>query len=229
MTTQSVLDPGDLLMVQERERALARVFQRQGYRTLQDARVFEAGCGGGYNLRQMVQWGADPEHVRGMDVAEERVAYARMHSPGLQIHLGSAEQVPEGDRAFDISLAFTLFSSIHDEGVAERIAMELFRITRPGGLILVYDMRRKSPGNRSVHPIERDDIQRWFPKCRVKTRHLTLAPPIARKGRFAPFLYGPLASIPPLRTHSLHVMRRPAMSPFDEENPDVSKAGVASK
>jgi hypothetical protein len=42
----------------------------------------------------------------------------------------------------------------------------------------------------------------------VKT--LTLAPPIARRvGRFAPALYGPLAAVPPLRSHALYVMRRP--------------------
>lgn len=215
MTTQSVLDPGNQLIVQERERLLARTFQEHGHRTLSDARVFEAGCGGGYNLRQMVQWGAEPANVAGIELSEERVAYTRERCAGMRVHHGSAESIPEPDQSFDVSLAFTLFSSIGDEAVAERIAQELFRITRPGGLIVVYDMRRSNPGNGAVHAVDRDDIQRWFPKCRVKTHHLTLAPPVARRmGRFTSFLYGPLVTIPPLRTHSMHVMRRPATSPF---------------
>ena len=33
------------------------------------------------------------------------------------------------------------------------IADELFRITRPGGWILIYDMRRRSPGNLKPSPV----------------------------------------------------------------------------
>lgn len=216
MNDHTFVDPGDLLMVQERDRHLARIVQQNGHRTLAGVRVFEAGCGAGYNLRQAVQWGADAADVAGIDISEKRIREIHKRSPGIRTHVGSAEHIPEPDHWFDISLAFTLFSSIGDEEVTARIAGEMFRVTKPGGLIIIYDVRRRSPGNRAVHPVDNDDIQRWFPKCRVRTRHITLAPPLARKiGRFAPFLYGPLATIPLLRTHSLHVMRRPALSPFD--------------
>lgn len=212
-----MLDPGDLLMVQERERILARIFQRAGFRTLEAASIFEAGSGGGYNLRQFVQWGAHPGNLAGIDIDVDRVAYCMEHSPAIRVHIGSAESIPEEDGAFDISVAFTLFSSIHDEEVSAAIGEELYRVTRPGGLILIYDMRRNNPRNNTVHAVARDDIHRWFPKCRVRGRHLTLAPPLARVvAKRAPFLYGPLALVPLLRTHSLYVLRRPASSPFDE-------------
>jgi SAM-dependent methyltransferase len=216
--SQPILDPGNLLIVQERERLLARVFRKAGHRTLAELRIFEAGSGGGYNLRQCVQWGANPADLAGIDIDAAAVDYSRAHSPNIRVHVGSAERIPEPDRSFDVCLAFTLFSSVSDEDVAERIAAEMFRLTRPGGLIIVYDMRRDSPRNPSVHAIGGDDIRRWFPKCRVRTRHLTLVPPLARPlGRLAPFLYGPLALVPLARTHSLHVMRRPATSPFRDE------------
>ncbi|GIW15120.1 MAG: hypothetical protein KatS3mg063_0973 [Tepidiforma sp.] len=94
--------------------------------------------------------------------------------------------------------------------MAQRIAGELVRITRPGGLIIVYDMRRRNPANPNVHPVLEDDIRRWFPRCPMRVKTLTLAPPIARRvGRFAPWLYGPLAAVPPLRTHAMYVLRRP--------------------
>jgi|DewCreStandDraft_2_1066082.scaffolds.fasta_scaffold00046_60 SAM-dependent methyltransferase len=211
----AVMEPGNLLMLQERERLLARILRRYGYRRLDGVRVFEAGCGGGYNLRLLIQWGADPELLAGMDVDANALEYAQRHSPPMRLHHGSADRVPEPDQSFDLSLAFTLFSSVRNEETAEGIASELFRVTRPGGLILIYDMRRNNPRNPAVHAVEFDDIRRWFPKCPARRYTLTLAPPIARPlGRIAPWLYGPLAAIPVLRTHALYVLRRPATSPF---------------
>ncbi len=207
----SILDMGNLLMVQERERFLSRLLRRFGWDSLTELRTFEAGCSTGYNLRLMVQWGGDPANMAGIDIDPDAVAYCRKHSPEIRVHSGSADAIPEKDQSFDLSLAFTLFSSVPDEDVAQGIAWELFRITRPGGLIVLYDMRRSNPNNPNVHPIAMDDARRWFPKCPAKTYSITLAPPIARKaGRFAPWAYGPLAAIPPLRTHHMIVLRRPA-------------------
>lgn len=199
-------------MVQERERLLNAVLRRHGITTLEGVRTFEAGCSTGYNLRQMVQWGARPQDQAGIDVDDAAVAYCRSHAPEVRVHAGSADQVPEPDESFDLAFAFTLFSSVPDEAVAEGIAAELFRITKPGGLILVYDMRRRNPRNPDVHPIAVDDIRRWFPRCPLRAHRLTLAPPLARPvGRFVPWLYGALAAVPPLRTHMLYVLRRPAL------------------
>lgn len=212
----SILEPGNLLIIQERERRLASLLRHAGWTNLEDLRVFEAGCGGGYNLRMFIQWGARPANLVGMDIDPESTAYCLSRSPEILVHTGGADRVPEPDRAFDVSLAFTLFSSIHDEDMAEAIAGELFRVTRPGGLILIYDMRRDNPRNRAVHAVGIDDLRRWFPKCPLKAHALTLAPPIARPiARWVPWLYGPLAAVPPLRSHHLVVLRRPALSIFE--------------
>lgn len=215
MAKHSILEPGNLMMVQERERFLLKLLRRHGYESLDELRAFEAGCSTGYNMRLLVQWGGRPEHIAGIDLDEAAVEYCASHSPEIRVHHGSADSIAEADECFDLSIAFTLFSSVPNEEVARGIARELFRITRPGGLILVYDMRRRNPANRAVHPISSDDIRRWFPKCPLRTTPITLAPPIARPlGRFAPFLYGPLAALPPLRTHAMHVLRRPALPPL---------------
>lgn len=214
----SILEPGNLLMVQERERLLLRILRRYDYESLDCVRVFEAGCSTGYNMRLFVQWGGRPENIAGIDLDPAAAEYGRQHSPEIRVHEGSADAVPEPDESFDIALAFTLFSSVPNEDVAHGIAREMFRITRPGGLMLLYDMRRRNPANARVHPIRSDDVRRWFPRCPLQAHSLTLAPPIARPiGRFAPFLYGPLAALPPLRTHALWVLRRPALPPSRRE------------
>lgn len=211
----SILNPGDLAIVQERERALNGVLRRAGYATLDGVRVFEAGCGGGYNLRMFQQWGCRPADLAGIDIDEARVQHLREGSPGFRVHSGSAAAIPEPDESFDICIAFTLFSSVPDETTSAAIAAEMTRVTRPGGLILVYDMRRRSPGNQAVHPVSDDDVRRWFPTCRPRQIRLTLAPPVARfvAARARP-LYGPLSLVPFAKTHTLHVMRRPAQSPI---------------
>lgn len=208
---QSILQAGNLLMVQERERFLARLLSKAGWSNLGELRAFEAGCSTGYNMRQLVQWGARPENIAGIDLDGTAVDYCRAHAADIRVHAGSADSIPEPDEQFDLSLAFTLFSSVPDEDVAHGIARELMRITRPGGLILVYDMRRRNPRNPLVHPILQDAIRRWFPRCPMRAYSMTLAPPVARRvGSLAPWLYGPLAAIPLLRTHTMYVLRRPS-------------------
>lgn len=219
MGRQSILNMGDLLMVQERERFMSRLFRTHGIESLEGFRALEAGCSTGYNLRLLVQWGASPGGLAGIDIDPAAAKYSAEHSPEIRIHAGSADRIPEPDQSFDLAMAFTLFSSVADEDVAHGIARELFRVTRPGGLIVVYDMRRRSPRNPGVHTIGEDDIRRWFPKCPLRTRSITLALPLARfAGRYAPMLYGPLAAIPPLRTHMMYVLRRPATPPFGMVN-----------
>ncbi|MEO8538962.1 MAG: class I SAM-dependent methyltransferase [bacterium] len=214
MADQSILNPGNLLMVQERERFLAGLLRRAGWHSLDTITGFEAGCSTGYNLRLLVQWGGRPENMAGIDLDSAAVDYCRAHAPEIRVHGGSADAVPEEASTFDLTLAFTLFSSVPNEDVTRGIARELIRVTKPAGLIVVYDMRRRSPGNRNVHSISRDDIRRWFPRCQLTARSMTLAPPIARRvGMWAPWMYGPLAKIPFLRTHAMYVLRRPADSP----------------
>ena len=207
---QSILNPGNLLMVQERERFLAKLLRRAGWQSLDGLRAFEAGCSTGYNLRMLVQWGARPENLAGIDLDPEAVAYCRSHSPEIRVHEGSAHAIPEPDSQFDLAIAFTLFSSVHSEEISAGIARDLLRITRPGGILIVYDMRRQNPSNKAVHPLSTGDIERWFAGCRMKAHTITLAPPIARRaGGYAPWLYGPLATLPPLRTHTMWVLKKP--------------------
>lgn len=191
---------------------VAAVLAAEGYRSLESLRVLEAGCGGGYNLRHLVQLGATPSNLAGVDINADALAYCEAHSPGFRLHHGDAAAIPEPAASFDLALAFTLFSSIGSPEKCRAIAAELFRVTRPGGLIIVYDMRRRNLANRSVHPVSRRDVASWFPRCPVKSRSVTLVPQVARA---VPSLYWPLSRIPLLRTHALHVIRRPFVTDDD--------------
>lgn len=214
----SHLQAGNLLIVQERDRAVAATLAREGYRTLETLRAIEVGCGGGYNLRHLVQLGATPSNLAGVDISGEALAYCEAHSPGFRLHHCDAAAIPEPSDSFDLGLAFTLFSSVTPPEKCREIAAELLRVVRPGGLILVYDMRRRNPANRSVHPVTENDVREWFRPCPVRSRSITLVPQVARA---APALYWPLARLPLLRTHLFHVVRRPlARAPASGTTPE---------
>jgi SAM-dependent methyltransferase len=219
MSGHRFLDAGQLLANQERERVLSRALRERGIADLEAVRIFEAGSSDGHNLRQFVQWGARPENVAGIDLDADRVNYSKAYSPAIRVHHGNATDIPELDASYDITVAFSLLSRLPNEETASKVASELFRITRPGGVILLYEPKRANAVKRQqrIHSVDGDDIRRWFPRCPMRMRSLTLSPLLARlSGRFAPWLYGPLVALPPLRTHLLCILRRPATSPFEE-------------
>jgi hypothetical protein len=77
------------------------------------------------------------------------------------------------------------------------------RVTRRGGLVLVYDFQ-VNPLNRDVRPVPRAEFRELFAGSRVEFRSTTLAPPILRLLIRAPggwIACSALDVLPFLRTH----------------------------
>ena len=205
----SWFNPAYVFHMQECERAMLAALRRQGLRSLTDARILEVGCGRGFWLRQLVQWGATPERVVGIDLIAERVhESARLGAGGVGLVVGSGASLPLADAAFDVVLQSTVFTSILDDAVRARVAGEMRRVLRPGGLILWYDFAVNNPRNPDVRGVARADVRRLFPGCRIALRRTTLAPPLTRAlAPRAMWLCRLLAALPPLRTHLLGTIR----------------------
>lgn len=198
-------DPGHLLMVQERERALLALLARRGLAArLAELRVLDAGCGSGELLLDLLGYGARAEHLTGVDLLPARIAAARARLPAADLRVADAAALPFADRSFDLVCQFVALSSLLDQGARARLAAELWRVLRPGGCLVWYDLRRNNPRNQAVRGIDRAELRRLFPAARIEARSITLAPPIARL--VAPrswLLAEALARLPPLRTHLL--------------------------
>jgi ubiquinone/menaquinone biosynthesis C-methylase UbiE len=182
----------------------------EGLFPLSGRSVADIGCGTGMWLLEFAQWGADSHSLAGIDLDEDRIAQARRKLPAADLRIGSAGQLPWPDASFDLVSQFTLFSSILDDQLKAEVAAEMLRVTKPRGAILWYDLRLNNPGNPNVRAIGLAGIRRLFPRCGVRTKKVTLAPPIAR--RLVPrswILASLLEKIPALRTHHLHVIRKP--------------------
>jgi hypothetical protein len=76
----------------------------------------------------------------------------------------------------------------------------MWRLTKPLGMILWYDLRVNNPGNPDVRGIGVQEIRELFPRASgFEYKRVTLAPPIGRRvGRLYNFL-----NFPFLRSHIL--------------------------
>jgi ubiquinone/menaquinone biosynthesis C-methylase UbiE len=191
------------------ERELLEALGRHGVCALAGRRILEIGCGTGYWVRQLVQWGASPERVVGIDLVLDRLVQARGRTvPTTCLALASATRLPFGDGTFDLVLQATVFTSILDDRVRRTAAAEMCRVLAPGGLILWYDYFRANPRNPDVRAVTGRELLALFPGAVVERRRVTLAPPIARllasRSWLACYL---LERLPALRTHYVAVIR----------------------
>jgi ubiquinone/menaquinone biosynthesis C-methylase UbiE len=203
-------NPFTLCAAHEREEEMASLFRGEGLTTLAGLRILDVGCGRGDALRQLLEYGADPELLTGIDLLDENVKQARRRSPHLQVICGSASRLPFPDSSFDLVLQFTLFTSILNDEVKHAIAAEMTRVLAPGGRILWYDFSFNNPKNPDVRGIGKREIQALFPGLEMKTRRITLAPPLGRiVAPFSIVLYYLLSRVRPLCTHLLCLLRKP--------------------
>ena len=205
----SLTNPGNRTILAERRREFRRLLREAGFTPLGERKVLEVGSGTGGELAWLTELGASPGCLTGVDLLPDRVATARREHPQLDFRQGNAEHLEFGDAAFDLVMAITIFSSILDRGMADNVASEIVRVMRPGGALLWYDVRYDSVSNASVKGVGHARIRNLFPALHGSLRSVTLLPPLARRlGPATGVLYPTLASLPPLRSHLVGLLRK---------------------
>ena len=206
----SRFNPAYLFMVQERERRFLRLLSQYQCVPLSAKRILEIGCGSGDLLRDLIKWGARPENVVGIDLLSDRVSEAIQLCPrNMNIQQGNTANLTFLDESFDVVLQSTVFTSVLDQGMKEKMAAEMCRVLKPRGLILWYDYHMDNPNNSDVKGVKSQEIRSLFPGCTVQLQRITLAPPLARV--LAPYswlLCHLLERIPWLCTHYVGVIRK---------------------
>jgi SAM-dependent methyltransferase len=203
-------NPGNRAVLQERQRALARLLEEQQYLPLQSRIVLEIGCGSGNVLASLLKLGAQAEDLHGIDLIAERIVDAKAHYPNIDFQTVNAEQLEFPDKHFDLVLLFTVFSSILDSQMAHNVAEEVERVLKPGGAVVWYDFRYDNPRNRHVHGMTKTAIPTLFSGFDLHLHTITLLPPLARRlGRATSLLYPLLSCVPFLRTHYIGLLIKP--------------------
>ncbi len=171
--------------------------------------VLDIGCGPGTWLAEFCQWGADPAAVAGVDLLEDRIRDAKRLIPSADIRLGDASRLPWPDGAFDVVTQFTVLSSILDAEMRRRVAGEMVRLLKPGGVALSYDLAIDSYRNPNVKGVSAAELRALFPNCKLTIRRTTLAPPISRfVAKRSWTLALALEALPFLRSHYLAVIQK---------------------
>ena len=201
--------PGNLIATQERERVLFDLLRKHGYLPLANTQILDAGCGPGKFLIGLIEFGAEPERLCGIDLRKDKIEIARGLGPHLDFRVADAAELPFEDGSFDLVFAWTMFSSVGDPARRLRVAEELRRVIRPSGAVLSYDFWVSSPSNPWNLAISRRELRRLFPGWQADARRVTLLPPLARA--LAPRswrLASLLGQLPFLRTHWLALLKR---------------------
>jgi SAM-dependent methyltransferase len=93
-----------------------------------EPRLLDAGCGSGRTLDELATYG----HASGIDLSHEAVLAARRRGHE-NVQLAAVEEIPFPDATFDVVTCLDVIEHTPDDHAT---LAELWRVTRPGGLLL---------------------------------------------------------------------------------------------
>lgn len=195
---------------QEKQRAFLSFLRDDYGSNIENLRILEIGVGYGANLMLFLYWGASPNNLFGIDIVKERCTQARALLPnGCKILNGDALKLGSEVGKFDIVVVSTVLSSIIDREFRKKLADKISLLVNDHGAILLYDFIFNNPNNIDVRKVTVSEAKELFPSFSIKTKRITLAPPIARVVcRISPKLYTFFNLLPFLRTHAVMWMKK---------------------
>ncbi len=126
---------------------------RPGLGPLQGLSVLDVGCGTGTTGRVLLP---RVRSLQGVDISEEMLAQARRNLPDAAFSCYDGETLPFADETFDVAVAVCV---LHHVPVTKRfkVVTEMVRVTRPGGVIAVFEHNPYNPLTRhAVHSCDLD-------------------------------------------------------------------------
>jgi len=107
-------------------------------------RVLDVGCGAGLTDAHLV---ARVGELHGTDLSRGLLDTAAAANPGVSYRLADESALPFEDGSFDVSFAICVLHHVDPDG-REPFVREMTRVTRAGGLVLVYEHNPLNPLTR---------------------------------------------------------------------------------
>ena len=135
-----------------------------------DGRLLDIGCGLGTYLGVLEQYS---QHRFGLEIEFERARFALNLANG--VIQGVGESLPFASGVFDFVLSNEVIEHVQDDRL---VAMEMVRVTRPGGRIVIFCPNR-------WYPVEQHGVY-WHGRYRYGNIPLVNYLPSAARNRLAP-------------------------------------------
>lgn len=129
--------------------------------SLEGWRILDVGCGDGRWLRRMVDYGADPADVVGIDISDVRFKTGVAKNPLISMLKTDGEVLPFKDASFDLVTQFVCFSNIPTDALRRRTAGEVARVLRPGGYVFWWELLRSTAASDVNAPLDPADYFDW--------------------------------------------------------------------
>jgi SAM-dependent methyltransferase len=205
----SAANPGNQASVDEVLGWFRRQLDTSHDLPLGERRILDLGCGHGDILARMLEFGARPENLYGVDVLPDRIESCTRTYPESNFACQNGADLAYPDGHFDVIVICKVLSSIRDDAVRSAVAREVKRVLAPGGAVLWWDLRYPNPWNPEVRPVSSREIKALFHGLDTHLVGITLLPAVARRlGRTTAKLYPLLASVPLLCSHWAGVLRK---------------------
>ncbi len=102
----------------------------------------DVGCGTGVLATRLAQAGYQ---MSGIDPSDGMLDVLRARMPEIEAVQASGTEIPFEDDSFDLVLTVAVMHHIADPGDVRRTLIEMVRVARPGGRVLVWDHNPRNP------------------------------------------------------------------------------------
>jgi SAM-dependent methyltransferase len=133
---------------------------------------------------------------------------ARRLLPDSNLRLVNDFTVPWPDGSFDVTSSSMAMSSILSQSSRRELFVEMLRVTRPGGVVAIYDFHVRKPTNRHVIAMNRKRIAALGMRPIESWRATPFLPLLKYALRLPSALRRPAIALLP-RTHTLWIWQLP--------------------
>lgn len=139
------LNPRELSMMDSRARRISqKAIELRAFRTLLDRtnidlrgkHLLDAGCGNGFGL-ELLEKTFRPTRLVGFDLMPEQIERARRRRTSAEVSVGDITSIAQPDETFD---GVFVFGILHHVPAWRAALVELARVLRPGGVLLVEEI-----------------------------------------------------------------------------------------
>jgi 2-polyprenyl-3-methyl-5-hydroxy-6-metoxy-1,4-benzoquinol methylase len=161
-----LFNPVPYLYQRQQRRILRELLMRRGIdspESLADKTIVDIGCGSGRTMMALIEMGARPDRITGVDLLPERIDQARAWTGQVDWRCGSIVDM-DLEKRFDLVVVMAVLSSIMDAALRADFMRAVRKVMKPEGALVFYDMVTPTAQTRSEHyrTVGRDELKKYL-------------------------------------------------------------------